>query len=206
MKGIFSLSMLLVFLFVLGCAKEKEELPITGEATSIDKNTDYMYDIGAIGDLGEINQEENEAFEEETGAEEDNEEGIDKVVGLCKDYDDGAVSWRNGTVFEFYDEGKRIIATVLDSDAPPRIEKKVEKKEEKKEVKLDSVRLCYDTDNGIIKWVNGTVFGFYHNAQSFEFQDYCMNRSYLTEFYCENETPTFREFYCKNGCKDNHCL
>lgn len=77
---------------------------------------------------------------------------------------------------------------------------------EEEEEKIITVRLCHDTDNGIVRWVNGTVFGFYNNATRFEFNDYCQNFNYLWEFYCENETPMQRIFLCTNGCEDNHCL
>jgi len=71
---------------------------------------------------------------------------------------------------------------------------------------ITTVRLCHDTDNGIVRWVNGSVFGFYNNATRFEFNDYCQNFNYLWEFYCENENPMQRIFLCTNGCEDNHCL
>ena len=68
-----------------------------------------------------------------------------------------------------------------------------------------TVRLCNDMDNGIVRWVNGSVFGFYNNATRFEFNDYCQNKNYLWEFYCDNETPKQRRFLCRNTCVDNHC-
>ena len=70
---------------------------------------------------------------------------------------------------------------------------------------ITTVRLCHDTDNGIIRWVNGSIFGFYSNATRFEFNDYCQNFNYLMEFYCEDEYPKQRIFLCKNGCVDAHC-
>lgn len=78
--------------------------------------------------------------------------------------------------------------------------------EEVDEEPIVTVKLCHDTDNGIIRWVNGTTFGFYDNASRFEFKDNCENKNYLTEYYCENEDPLFRVFLCKNGCEDSHCL
>ncbi len=69
-----------------------------------------------------------------------------------------------------------------------------------------SVRLCHDTDNGMVKWRAGSVFGFYHNAERFEFGDYCFNNNILVEHYCEDERPQNMTFVCKNGCEDNHCL
>ena len=77
--------------------------------------------------------------------------------------------------------------------------------EEKIEENITTVRICYDTDNGIVRWVNGTVMGFYDNATRFEFKDYCYNFNYLVEFYCENEIPHEKLFLCKNGCVDSHC-
>jgi len=71
---------------------------------------------------------------------------------------------------------------------------------------ITTVKLCHDTDNGIVRWVNGSVFGFYDNTTRFEFNDYCQNFNYLWEFYCENENPMQRIFLCTNGCEDNHCL
>lgn len=83
----------------------------------------------------------------------------------------------------------------------------VEAAEEDEEAgNITTVRLCHDTDNGIVRWVNGSVFGFYSNATRFEFNDYCMNFNYLWEFYCEDENPMQRIFLCTNGCEDNHCL
>tara|TARA_Y100000310_G_scaffold78181_1_gene74801 strand:- start:1178 stop:1525 length:348 start_codon:yes stop_codon:yes gene_type:complete len=69
-----------------------------------------------------------------------------------------------------------------------------------------TVRLCHDTDNGIVRWVNGSIFGFYDNATRFELKDACLNNNVLIEYYCGNETPMNRTFLCKNGCVDNHCL
>jgi len=77
---------------------------------------------------------------------------------------------------------------------------------EEKEQEIFTVKLCHDTDNGIVRWVNGSVFGFYNNATRFEFNDICENFNYLTEFFCENENPMQRRFLCINGCEDNHCL
>jgi hypothetical protein len=74
------------------------------------------------------------------------------------------------------------------------------------EEEIVTTRLCHDTDNGMVRWVNGSVFGFYDNATRFEFNDYCQNFNYLWEFYCENETPMQETFFCVNGCEDNHCL
>lgn len=84
----------------------------------------------------------------------------------------------------------------------------IESEEEAPDIGEDvvSVRLCHDTDNGIVRWVNGSVFGFYHNATRFEFNDYCQNFNYLWEFYCEDENPMQKIFLCTNGCEDNHCL
>ncbi|MBW2977146.1 hypothetical protein KY347_06915 [Candidatus Woesearchaeota archaeon] len=70
---------------------------------------------------------------------------------------------------------------------------------------VTTVRLCHDTDNGIVRWVNGSVFGFYSNATRFEFNDYCQNFNYLMEFYCEDEYPKQQIFLCRNGCEEGHC-
>ena len=69
-----------------------------------------------------------------------------------------------------------------------------------------TVRLCHDTDNGIIRWVNGSIFGFYHNSSRFEFKDYCEDQNFLIEYYCENENLLYRRFICKSGCVDAHCI
>ena len=74
------------------------------------------------------------------------------------------------------------------------------------EEEIVSVRLCHDTDNGMVKWINGTVFGYYHNAKRFEFNDYCFDKNILVEYYCEDERPQNMTFVCKNECEDNHCL
>jgi|TARA_B100001964_G_C14135239_1_gene554810 hypothetical protein len=78
--------------------------------------------------------------------------------------------------------------------------------EEVTEENITTIRLCHDTDRGMVRWVNGTVFGFYDNATRFEFNDYCLNFNYLWEFYCENGNPLQEIFLCINGCEDNHCL
>tara|TARA_Y100000310_G_C20556336_1_gene750716 strand:+ start:757 stop:1131 length:375 start_codon:yes stop_codon:yes gene_type:complete len=77
--------------------------------------------------------------------------------------------------------------------------------EEEKE-NIITVKLCHDTDNGIVRWVKGEIFGFYDNATRFEFHDYCQNFNYLWEFYCEEEDPKQEIFLCTNGCEDDHCL
>ena len=69
-----------------------------------------------------------------------------------------------------------------------------------------TVRLCHDTDNGRVRWVNGSIFGYYNNAERFEFNDYCLDNNLLIEYYCEDENPMNRSFLCTNGCQDNHCL
>ena len=71
---------------------------------------------------------------------------------------------------------------------------------------ITTVRLCHDTDNGIVRWVKGKIFGFYDNATRFEFDDYCQSFNYLWEFYCEEENPKQEIFLCRNGCEDDHCL
>ena len=83
--------------------------------------------------------------------------------------------------------------------------KEPEIEEEIEEENITTVKICYDTDNGIVRWVNGTVMGFYNNATRFEFKDYCFDNNYLVEFYCENEIPHKQLFLCKNGCIDSHC-
>jgi hypothetical protein len=74
------------------------------------------------------------------------------------------------------------------------------------EENITTVRLCHDTDNGIVRWEEGSIFGFYNNATRFEFEDYCQNFNYLMEFYCDEENPKQRLFLCRNGCEENHCL
>ena len=92
------------------------------------------------------------------------------------------------------------------SKKPVEAEEEVEEDvvEEKRE-NITTVRLCHDTDNGMVRWVEGKIFGFYDNATRFEFNDYCQNFNYLMEFYCEDENPKQQIFLCKNGCEDNHC-
>ena len=89
-------------------------------------------------------------------------------------------------------------------EEPEIIEEKVVVEEERE--KIVTVRLCHDTDNGIVRWVNGSTFGFYDNAERFEFDDYCFDNNFLIEYYCQNEIPQNRSFLCDNGCLDNHCL
>ena len=89
-----------------------------------------------------------------------------------------------------------------------KIDEKIDEAEEEKEESetITTVRLCYDTDNGIVRWVNGSIFGFYGNATRFEFNDYCISSNYLMEFYCDNETAMQKVFFCKSGCLENHCV
>jgi hypothetical protein len=70
---------------------------------------------------------------------------------------------------------------------------------------IATVKLCHDTDHGILKFENGSIFGFYSNATRYEFNDYCMSQNYLMEFYCENETALQKSFLCRNGCTEGHC-
>ena len=44
---------------------------------------------------------------------------------------------------------------------------KNEKSETEEEIieNVTTVRLCHDTDNGIVRWANGVVFGFYSKQQ-----------------------------------------
>ncbi len=84
---------------------------------------------------------------------------------------------------------------------------KIEEPEiEEKRENMTTIRLCYDTDNGITRWVNGSIFGFYDNATRFEFNDYCISNNYLMEFYCENKIAMQKVFFCRHGCIDNHCI
>ena len=70
---------------------------------------------------------------------------------------------------------------------------------------ITTVRLCHDTDNGVVRWVNGSIFGFYSNATRFEFTDYCISNNYLMEFYCENKIAMQKVFFCRHGCINGHC-
>ena len=80
------------------------------------------------------------------------------------------------------------------------------KLEEVEEEIITTVRLCHDSDNGIVKWVNGSIIGFYENSTRFELKDKCVDNNLLIEYYCEDERPHNRSFICKNSCRDNHCL
>jgi len=80
-----------------------------------------------------------------------------------------------------------------------------EKAAEAREEITTTVKICYDTDNGIIRWEKGTVMGFYENTTRFELEDNCYNKNYVVEYYCENEEPLETIFLCKNGCIDSHC-
>ena len=70
---------------------------------------------------------------------------------------------------------------------------------------IEIVTICYDNDNGIVRWEKGKIMGYYNNATRFEFDDYCIDKNYLMEYYCENEEPLHQIFLCKNGCTDSHC-
>ena len=82
----------------------------------------------------------------------------------------------------------------------------IKSEELEEEETIETVRLCHDSDNGIVRWINGSIIGFYSNSTRYEFNDYCQNFNYLMEFYCEDENPKQKRFLCKNGCEDNHCL
>lgn len=92
-----------------------------------------------------------------------------------------------------------ITAEVVKEPEPEKAEVKVE------EEITTTVKICYDTDKGIIRWEKGTVMGFYENTTRFEFEDHCYNKNYVVEYYCENEEPLETVFLCKNGCTDSHC-
>ena len=93
-----------------------------------------------------------------------------------------------------------IIVSTYKIEEPDAMEETREEREN-----ITTVRLCYDTDNGIARWINGSIFGFYDNATRFEFNDYCISNNYLMEFYCENKIAMQKVFLCKSGCTDNHC-
>jgi len=101
-------------------------------------------------------------------------------------------------------DAESITAKIYDIDEPEIIEEKVVVEEERENIV--TVRLCHDTDNGIVRWVNGSIFGFYSNATRFQFDDYCQNNNYLWEFYCEDEYPLQKIFFCRGGCSDGHCI
>ena len=101
-------------------------------------------------------------------------------------------------------DAESITAKIYDIDEPEIIEEKVVVEEERENIV--TVRLCHDTDNGIVRWVNGSIFGYYNNSERFEFHDYCFDNTFLIEYYCEDENPMNRSFLCTNGCQDNHCL
>jgi hypothetical protein len=71
---------------------------------------------------------------------------------------------------------------------------------------VSTIKLCHDTDNGIVKWVNGSIFGFYDNSTKYQFDDYCQNNNLLWEFYCEDEDPMQETFFCRGGCVEGHCV
>ncbi|MCH8004242.1 MAG: hypothetical protein IH934_06470 [Nanoarchaeota archaeon] len=102
-------------------------------------------------------------------------------------------------------DAESITAQVYDIEEPEIIEEDVELIEEERE-DIVTVRLCHDTDNGIVRWVNGSIFGYYNNSKRFEFYDYCFDNNFLIEYYCEDENPMNRSFLCTNECQDNHCL
>ncbi|MAE43173.1 hypothetical protein CMO93_05355 [Candidatus Woesearchaeota archaeon] len=97
-------------------------------------------------------------------------------------------------------------ATTALTSVEPIEEEIIDEPIEEEKENITTVRLCHDTDNGIVRWVKGKIFGFYDNATRFEFNDYCQNFNYLWEFYCEEENPKQQIFLCTNGCEDDHCL
>ena len=98
------------------------------------------------------------------------------------------------------DESKITAEVVKESES-----KKTGVTEKVKEEITTTVKICYDSDNGIIKWEKGTVMGFYNDTRRFEFDDHCYNKNYVVEYYCENEEPLKTIFLCRNGCIDSHC-
>ncbi|MBL7055119.1 hypothetical protein ISS05_05160 [Candidatus Woesearchaeota archaeon] len=99
--------------------------------------------------------------------------------------------------------GKKQTEITAEIIKEPEYEEKTEEKTE--EETITTVKICYDTDKGIIRWEKGTVMGYYSNTTRFEFDDYCVNENYVREYYCENEDPLETIFLCKNGCVDAHC-
>ena len=74
------------------------------------------------------------------------------------------------------------------------------------EEEIITVKLCHDTDNGIIRWAGGSVFGFYNDSERFEFDDHCFDQNTVIEYYCEDEEPKNTSFLCKSGCVNAHCI
>ena len=91
---------------------------------------------------------------------------------------------------------------IVDRVVTGPIEEEIEKEEEE----VSTIRICHDTDNGIIRWVNGAISGFTDKAERFEFSDYCLDEHILVEHYCENEAAQNVSFECKNGCVNAHCV
>jgi hypothetical protein len=101
-------------------------------------------------------------------------------------------------------EQEQITAKVIADEVPlPVVEPEI--LEEVEEI-TTTVKLCFDTDNGIIRWEAGSIFGFTDKAERYEFYDYCIDRTHVSEYYCENEEPRNETHPCSNGCVDSHCL
>jgi hypothetical protein len=92
------------------------------------------------------------------------------------------------------------------TEVTAEVVKEPQVEEEKIQENIKTVNICYDTDRGAVRWVNGTVMGYYDNAMRFEFKDYCFANQVLVEYYCENEMPYNITLICRNGCVDGHCI
>lgn len=68
------------------------------------------------------------------------------------------------------------------------------------------VRVCSDTDGGIVGSVRGTVLGYEdpYKAKT----DFCINRTTVGEYYCRDDKSdgAIEEVYCGAGCSNGRCL
>ncbi len=96
--------------------------------------------------------------------------------------------------------GGVVIVPDAEQDTEPEPEVIPEIKEE-----IKTINICYDSDNGIVRWEKGKIMGYYDNGENYEFDDYCIDKNYVVEFYCEEEKPYNISFLCRNGCQDSHC-
>lgn len=87
-----------------------------------------------------------------------------------------------------------------------KVDEIIEEELPEPEEEIVTVKLCHDTDNSFNQWTPGRVFGYYDNAQRFEFRDECKDQTFVLEFYCENEEPKQDIYLCTNGCVDGACL
>lgn len=73
--------------------------------------------------------------------------------------------------------------------------------------KTDMIKeeLCYDSDDGDNIDIAGTVSIKLENGNILDYTDYCIDKSSLMEYFCEDYTYKSKTYKCRNACVNGAC-